>query len=249
MSWSILGTSSPDYGLVRHSTQWYTLWVVHNYPSDIIHYAPQSRSMWTTTLLELMSIFSNTSFTGTPADMITATDISVSQAPFVKPFITLFLFPTTNLNGRMFPTGTGFSEYIIYFVNITNGGWYVPFFYCWVWCNKHFCWCIFHIISLQYYVDFLYREKFHNNTSFLLADAILLIGITNFISPPVYQMGYIGLQLKYFSVLCNNKLQWTILPINAFWTYQLTALLHLILQKYVPCILQWWGCFSWDEIY
>ena len=61
--------------------------------------------------------------------------------------------------------------------------------------------------SLQYYVDFLYREKFHNNTSFLLADAILLIGITNFISPPVYQMGYIGLQLKYFSVLCNNKLQ------------------------------------------
>ena len=70
----------------------------------------------------------NTSYTGTPTAFTTATDICVSKSPFMIPVISCLLGTPINLTSGRFTTGTGLSEYIFYFVNISTGRWSALYF-------------------------------------------------------------------------------------------------------------------------
>ena len=120
---SMLGTSSSGAGLMIHFTHWSTLWVLYPSSSDSIHYSSPSHSKWITALLEFITMSNNTSSTGIPTAVITATNIYVYHAPCMFPIITCFVGPPMKLTGGRFTTGTGLSAYMFSFVNITTDRW------------------------------------------------------------------------------------------------------------------------------
>ena len=72
---SMLGTSSPDDGLVSQSTHWSTLWVFHTSPRDFTQDASPSHSMWITKFMVFIPISSKASSTDIPTVDITANDL------------------------------------------------------------------------------------------------------------------------------------------------------------------------------
>ena len=71
--------------------------------------------------MNLNQISAKASSTGTPTVVITDTNISGSQDPFMLPVINFFVVPPINPTGRIFTTGMGLSEFIILFVNENTG--------------------------------------------------------------------------------------------------------------------------------
>ena len=58
---------------------------------------------------------------GTPIMLITAADLSGSQAPFKLLVLIYIVGSPINITGGRLTTGTGLSEFLFYFVNITTG--------------------------------------------------------------------------------------------------------------------------------
>ena len=120
---SILGTSSPDCGLVIQSTHWYTLWVGHDYPSDLTHYASPSHYIWITTFMAFIPISTKSSSTGTPTVAIIDTNIYGSQAPCMLPILPWLVRTHINFKVGIFTTGIVLSASILSFVNRPTGRW------------------------------------------------------------------------------------------------------------------------------
>ena len=125
---SMLGTSSPDGGLVIQYTHWYKLWVGHTYPSELTQDSLSSYSIWITTFLYFIPVSDKSSSTGTPTVVITDTNISGYQAPCKLPVLGCFLLPPINLTGGKFTTGTVLYVSILSFVNGTTGRCSAPSF-------------------------------------------------------------------------------------------------------------------------
>ena len=75
-----------------------------------------------------MTMYYNASSTGSPAAVATNSGISLSQVTFMLLVLPWFVVSPTNLNGGIFTNRMGFSAPILSSVNITNGGWSLPFF-------------------------------------------------------------------------------------------------------------------------
>ena len=121
------GYSSVD-GLVIHYTHWFPIWFGHSYFSHLTHTALQSHSKWNNNFLSFMTIYYNASSTGIPTSAANNICISLSQVTFMLLVLPWFVVSPTNLNGGIFTNKMGFSAPILYFVNINNGGWSLPFF-------------------------------------------------------------------------------------------------------------------------
>ena len=74
----MLGTASPDGGLVRKYIHWSTLWICDTYLSELTQDTFPSHSIWITTFLEFIPIPDKTSSTVTTTVVIADTNISGS---------------------------------------------------------------------------------------------------------------------------------------------------------------------------
>ena len=124
----VFGNSSTSGGLVIQYTHWSTIWVCRTSPSEPTQDTFYSHSKWITISLDLISISSISSSTGTPTVVIIATNLSVSWAPFVLPVIPWFLGPPINLISGRFTTVTCLFASVLYFVNRTTGIWSYIYF-------------------------------------------------------------------------------------------------------------------------
>ena len=104
-----------------------------------------------------------------------------------------------------------------------------------VWCQGILCWCLFHIIYLQYYVALLYRDRISHSQ-------IILAGqfhITNFnCRNKARHLCTTWVTLDYdsiFSLYCNQKVWGTLPPKNTFLNSQFTSLLLMLIPQ--SCIL------------
>ena len=124
----MLGNSYSGAGLVSHSNHCSTLWVLHPYSIEFIHYSSPPHYKWITALLAFIPISDNASYTGTPTDIITATNLSGSHTTWMFNVLPCFEGPHINLTGGRFTTITGLSASMLYFVNRTTGWWSAPSF-------------------------------------------------------------------------------------------------------------------------
>ena len=122
MSHSMLGTSSPDDGLVSQYTYWSTLWVGHNSPSYFTQDDSTSHSIWITTFLVFIPISTKASSTGIPTGVITYTDIYGYQDTCMLHFLTWLVGTPINLTGGIITSVIGLSAPISSLVN-RNTGW------------------------------------------------------------------------------------------------------------------------------
>ena len=112
---SMLGTFSTDDGLVSQFAHWFTLWVEHTSPRKFTQDGSPPHSIQISTFLTFNPISYKAYYTGTPATGITATNISVSQAPCKINVLPYLVVPPINITGDIFTTGTSFSASILYF--------------------------------------------------------------------------------------------------------------------------------------
>ena len=122
-SQSMLGTSSPDDGLVNQSTNWSTIWVVYTYPSDFTQYASLLHSIRITKFVVFIPISAKPFSTGIHTVVITSTDLSGSQDYCILPVLLCFVGPPINLTGGIITTGIVLSLPISYFLNRTTVWW------------------------------------------------------------------------------------------------------------------------------
>ena len=118
----MLGISSYGSGLVSHPAHWYTFWVHHPSSIEFIQSYSQSHYKLITTILELIPMSGNTSYTSIPMDDTNATDLYGSQTPGMLPVIICFVGSPAKFNGGRFITKIGLSRateiwYTTYFTN------------------------------------------------------------------------------------------------------------------------------------
>ena len=172
-----MGNSYLDDGLVRQSTYWFTLWVVHTSTNNFTQDASLSHSIWMTTFLVFIPISSKYSSNGTPTMVIKDTDLYASQDPCMLPVLSWLVGPPINLTGGIFTTGTGLSAFIWSFVNRTTGWWSAPSFtIAYFSANETSVDAFSMSLSLQYSVALLYRDSMSHSHIILVCRC----QITNF---------------------------------------------------------------------
>ena len=119
----MLGNSYIYDALVRKSTHCYTLWVVHNYPSDLNKDVSPPHSIWITNFMKFITISDKEYSTGTPTVLITTANSFEYRSNLMLPIITYFFGTLKKFNYGIFTNVIDFPVSTISFVNIPNGRW------------------------------------------------------------------------------------------------------------------------------
>ena len=218
LSNSMLGTSSYGSGLVSHPTQWSTLWVYHPYSSDFSQSYSQSYYKLITAILASIPMSANSSSTGKPMAITTATDLYIYHTPWMLPVIPSFKGPPINLTGEIFSTGIGLSASMLSFVNSTTESWYNPSFTIYACVAKETSVDAFSTsIFLHDYVALFYRDSMSHYHIILSGRCHITNWHCNISSFHLCTTwGTLSSDSKKNLVHCNMTVLWILIPTSTF---------------------------------